>query len=255
MLLQPGRNFGAVPDHPTMNCATSVICINVAYSSRLNTLSERRHTLSPSQVRPHIFDRVSRGGVVSQSLFPGFIEFNRNVMVGISKDERSALRYKWTLASITELLTVTHAIFIGYLDRLSQSTSLSDAAGVMRQINEGVLEESFRVEGLCEAFEGLGDALLRVNQRTRDLAAPSRVTSFSLDKIDDSEYLAHVLSNREFEVARLYIQEIRELRDTLDEELARNGSLQPVLARADSARAVLTEQLADFQRLASDFRR
>jgi hypothetical protein len=191
-----------------------------------------------------------------ESLFDGFIKFSRHAMVGIRRDERSARRYKWTLALITELLTVTHAIFLEYLDRLSQSTTLSDAEQVMRQITEGVLEDSFRVEGLCDTFEGLGDALLGVNYRTRqDLAVPGRVASLSPHDVDDSEHLAQVLANREFEVARLYIQEIHELQETLDEQRAVNGSLQPVLARADSARAVLTEQLIDFQRLASDFRR
>jgi hypothetical protein len=177
-------------------------------------------------------------------------------MAGIGNDERTARRYKWTLATITELLTVTHAIFIDYLDRLAESKTVSEAEEIMKEISEGVLEESFRAEGLCDAFEGLGEALAGVNYRTReDLSQAGKVTSLSSSDVDESQGIASILANRENEVARLYVEEIQELRDTVRKQIEIGGSLEPILARADAARGVLTEQLANFQRLASEYRR
>jgi hypothetical protein len=193
---------------------------------------------------------------MAESAFRPFIRFSRRVLAGIDDQERTSRRYKWTLATITELLSVTHSILLGRLDQLATTTSLAKAQSTMSEITDQVLEESFRVEGLCDAFRGLGDALRGVNYRTRQDQAPgSRGTILTGADVDESQAMADVLASREAEVARLYVDEIRDIREVLDAEAAGAGDLTQVRARADAARQRLTDELAEFQLLAAAFRR
>jgi hypothetical protein len=190
---------------------------------------------------------------MQDSQFDGFIEFGREVMRGLARDEQDATRYRWLLGVITELLTVTHGMIVDDLDDVIEAETIDDARTAVDRLRGEPLSRSFHAEGLCDSFVGLGHALRDVNERTRGHLAESGARPRFGERLDTADDFAMILMDREEEVAGRYGSEIIELRDLLF-GARQTDDLEVVREQAVKAKRVLTDQIADFTSLAGRFK-
>jgi hypothetical protein len=172
-----------------------------------------------------------------EDLFPAFESFTEGVLVGIAAHERAALKYKATLGLITQVLLTTHAMVVERLERLEDAKSVEEAHSILEELNWEPLTESFRLEGLCDAFEGLGIALHNLITRPETADA---FASYDLQAVSD---MADALANRESEVVVLYLVRIQDLADLVN---GKKDDLGEIIRQARQAKAVLTQQVSDF---------
>lgn len=169
---------------------------------------------------------------------------------------RQALRdYAWQLGSVCDLISHTHSIVINELDSIEEAKSLEEAKMLVRELEIDPLTASFRANGLCDIFMSFGLALRKVVTRA-DAPTPARSTLVAPTYEHWNAWIqfCDALEEREGQVASLYVYEIRELSDMLLGVDAVTD-LDELKAKAGRARAVLTTQKADFDSLATQFRR
>ena len=142
------------------------------------------------------------------TVFDGYIVFGRRVMIGANRNERPSIRYKRLLGLITELLRDTHALVVEKLEAIESADSWSEAQQLAQELRDEPLTDSFRAQGLCDAFAGLGQALDGLNEYT-SVESPG---AFSAEDTSTAATIAQMLADREREVARYYVREIREAR-------------------------------------------
>lgn len=187
---------------------------------------------------------------MANHLFDDFISFGRRVMDGVDRGEEESIRYKRLLGEITALLEDTHSMVVRRLERLEHASTAGEARSILAELRSDPLEAAFRAEGLCDAFAGLGHALTRVIWRTRG----SDVIPFTDAELGAAEALAGTLVEREGQVAMGYTEEIQALLQSLYDQ-DEHTSLDEVRRRAAAAHRTLTDQIADFDALATRFRR
>lgn len=172
----------------------------------------------------------------ANDLFDSFSHFGDRILHGIEQGERPATKFKYLLGSINEILGITHGMVVTVLETVERADSPAEAEAALAELRTEALEESFRLEGLCDAFDAMGRGLNDLYWRSKsnsDTVAPD------LGEIDQ---FSMMLMDREQEVARIYSTEIK--------ALANLGSLAddlPALrSRAAEAKKILTDQMADF---------
>lgn len=179
-------------------------------------------------------------------LFGGFMGFCDQIMGAADHGERHARKYKWLLGQISELLKTTHGMVVSRLEQIEDARQLEDAEQALAELNTQALEESFRLEGMCDTFEGLGNVL-------GNMASESEQSGeLSANDVQAVYAFAGRLSYREQEVATIYTQEITEVADLLSSGA---GDLQALQQRARVARVRLTDEMADFDAKARRFKR
>src|SRR5262245_20713209 len=178
-------------------------------------------------------------------LFDEFSRFGDRILHGIVQNERAALKYKYLLGQICEILNTTHDMVVRRLEKIEQATRPYEAEAALAELRTDVLEESFRIEGLCDVFTSLGvtlDGLALRSEGQKDSVAPD------LGKIHE---FSRMLMDREQEVARIYTEEIKTMVNLGSVE----GDLPGLQKRAAAAKKVLTDQMADFTAKAERFKR
>jgi len=181
---------------------------------------------------------------MAQDFFTDFELFTDEVLGGIANHERIAQKYKTTLGMINQLLLATHRMVISRVERVEQAATVEEARSILDELNWGPLTESFRVEGMCETFEGLGIALDNL------LRNPESGMRFTAEQLRSVQQMAEVLTNREAEVSLLYLNRIQQLADLVTSTAS---NLDELKERARDAKAVLTHQMSDFDSKARRF--
>jgi hypothetical protein len=171
-------------------------------------------------------------------LLRDFARFSNRVLVGIENRERAAQKYKATLGLINQILLKTHLMVVEKVERLETATTIEQAREILNELNRAPLTESFRLEGLCDTFEGLGHALENLNARSESSQA------FSPEELSASLGMANALTDRETEVAGVYVDGIQELADLV---YSTGDSLRQIQGRAREVKALLTNQMSDFE--------
>lgn len=179
------------------------------------------------------------------SAFEGFIQFGRTMMAGVDRNERPSIKYKWLLAQIDDLFTETHRIVMKRLDAVMAAQSVGEATQLIQQLSSEALDRTFRAQGMCDAFDGLGRAL---NQLTWTMEQEGSITK---DQSDSVQGFTTMLMGREGEVSLSYEHQILELARLVHEPAADVSSIKQ---QATAARRVLVDQLADFEAQAAKFK-
>ena len=172
----------------------------------------------------------------ASDLFDEFSRFGDRILHGIDQDERPALKYKYLLGKINELLNTTHGMVVRKLEKIENAARPDEAEAALAELRSEALEESFRIEGLCDVFDSFGRTLHELAWRSMnqdDSVAPDlgEIQQFSVKLMD-----------REQEVARIYTEEIKAMVNLGGVE----GDLPGLQMRAANAKKVLTDQMADF---------
>jgi hypothetical protein len=131
------------------------------------------------------------------------------------------------------------------LEKIEKATRPAEAEQALAELRTDALEESFRIEGLCDVFEAFGKtlhALVWQSKAQNDSVAPDtgEIHQFSQKLVD-----------REQMVARIYTEEIKAMVNLG----AVKGDLPDLRKRAAEAKKVLTDQMADFAAKAGRFTR
>jgi hypothetical protein len=179
--------------------------------------------------------------------FASFRRFEEHVLQGLSREDRSALKYKRLLGVINQTLVATHTIVIARLERLEEVASAAQAQQVLESLRLENLTEAFRLEGLCDLLEGLGNGLLVRTWAAREEA------SFSTRELEDVETFAHSLYDREAEVARIYSDALSEL--TTFGSVDDPAALDRLKRSATRLKGQLTDHVSDFDAKAEKFMR
>ena len=178
-------------------------------------------------------------------LFEEFRRFGDRILAGIDQDERPALKYKYLLGQINELLHTTHGMVVRRLEKIENATGPAEAEAALADLGSDALEESFRIEGLCDVFDAHGRTLDELAWRSQD-----QNDSVAAD-IGHIHQFSQRLMDREREVARIYTEEIKAIVNLGGVQ----GDLQGLRDRAAEAKRVLTDQMADFAAKADRFTR
>jgi hypothetical protein len=191
--------------------------------------------------------------MAQSSLFDDVADFGRQLLG--DNHSRQALRlYAWQLSSICDLISHTHSIVIDGLDVIEETNSLEEAKILAKDLERDPLTYSFRVNGLCDIFEGYGIALRKAVNWTDDPNPPeNKLVATTDEQWNTWMAFCDALEDSEDEVASLYGDEIRELGDMLLGVDAVTD-LNEIKAKAGRARAVLTAQRAEFDSLATQFK-
>jgi hypothetical protein len=186
-----------------------------------------------------------RGDWMAEDLFESYMRFGDRVWEGLDRHERPAQKFKFLLGIINQTLIATHTLVIARLRSLQEAKSVEDAKAVLEQLRLKPLTEAFRVEGMCDLLEGLGQGLL-----LRVHAAPGE-GAYSAGELVDIEAFANRLILREDEVATLYSETLSALTSRrLDQ-----ASLPKLQADARTLEHLLTDHLSDFKSKADRFTR
>jgi hypothetical protein len=161
--------------------------------------------------------------------------------------DRSAQKFKYLLGVINETLVTTHRMVISRLATLQHAETVEEAKALLEKLRLVELSEAFRVEGLCDLLEGLGNGLY-----SRVLAA-RKEGYFSGKELTDMQAFAMTLYDREDEVARVYSTVLTDVAG--QGRLLDENSLPELQGRAQEAEALLTAQLSDFSEKADKFMR
>jgi hypothetical protein len=176
-------------------------------------------------------------------LFDEFSRFGDRILHGIGQDERPALKYKYLLGKINELLHATHGMVVKKLEKIEKATKPAEAEAALAELGTHALEESFRMEGLCDVFEAFGrtlDEMAWRSEEQRDSVAPD---------LGGIHEFSRKLMDREQEVARIYTEEIKAIVNLGNVE----GDLPGLRKRTAEAKKALTDQMADFAAKAKRF--
>ena len=104
----------------------------------------------------------------STDLFDEFMRFGDRILIGIKQDERPALKYKYLLGQINALLNTTHGMVVERLEKIESATNPAEAKVALSEIRSEALEESFRIEGMCDVFEAFGNTLSHLAWRSQE---------------------------------------------------------------------------------------
>jgi hypothetical protein len=168
-------------------------------------------------------------------------------MLGTSSAHTQLSQYRWQLATICDLMRHTHTLVVDRLDDIERATTVEEARRLAADLDEQPFTQALRANGLCDVFQGLGTSLLRLTQ-PKDGAAPT-VSAPAWRRF------CEVLQERELSVARMYLNEIRELGALVVAARGGGADLAALRQAAARTRDVLTVQRNDFEALATEFRR
>lgn len=172
----------------------------------------------------------------ADDLIDKFAGFCARILYGVEHEERAARKYQFLLEKINELLLKTHGIVVERLEKVEMATRPAEAESALAELRSEALEESFRLKGYCDVFEAYGRTL-------DELAWKSETQNDSVaSDLGAIREFAVMLMDREREVAIMYTDEIEAMAGLGDFE----GDLPSIKRRAATARAALTEQMADF---------
>jgi hypothetical protein len=161
-------------------------------------------------------------------------------------------RYAWQLGSICDLIKHTHLVVIAKLEAIDQAQTFQDAEDIAHELSGQSLADSFRTSGLCDIFQGYGRSLRDMVGRLPISADPQSASPITGEEQKQWKAFCTSLVEREDAVAELYIDQIQGL-----QTLALTSSHQDLDQIKDHARqmkAILTDQVADFDSLAARFR-
>jgi hypothetical protein len=176
-------------------------------------------------------------------LFDEFSRFGDRILHGIDHDERPALKYKYLLGKINELLHDAHGMVVNKLEKIEKASNPAEAKAALAELGTGALEESFRLEGMCDVFETFGrtlDEMAWRSEQQKDSVAPD---------LGGIHEFSRKLMDREHEVASIYTMEIKAIVNLGSVQ----GDLPGLRKRAAEAKKVLTDQMADFAAKAKRF--
>lgn len=159
--------------------------------------------------------------------------------------------YAWQLAGICELIRHTHSIVIKKLEALDKAETLADATVIAQELSGESLTSSFRASGLCDVFVGYGRSLRRIAEKYQDSLDPASAPPIT--KYEQFQWMDFCdnLEQREGKVAWLYAYQIQGLQDLV---LGSSGQdLRQIKEHAQQAKAILTDQVSDFDALAARF--
>jgi hypothetical protein len=181
-----------------------------------------------------------------QGLLEGFERFSSVILLGIARHEREAQKFKTTLGLINQVLNTTHQMVVEKIERLEKAASIEEARSILEELNWQPLTESFRLEGLCDTFEGLGYSL---GNLLNEAATSGAFSNEELNAVGD---MAQTLTNRELEVSGIYILRIQELADLIADP---GSDLDQLRRRAGEVNSLLTHQMSDFASKSRQFLR
>jgi hypothetical protein len=159
--------------------------------------------------------------------------------------------YTFQLASICQLIKHTHSIVINKLEEIEKAKNPTDAESIGRQLEGGSLSAIFRAGGLCDIFVAYGNSLRRIieeHQQSTEIASAPPIT-----KNEQVEWInfCDILENRELQVAYLYAEQIKGLNELIFGPTGQD--LKKIKEYAREAKAILTNQVAEFGLLAKRF--
>jgi hypothetical protein len=161
--------------------------------------------------------------------------------------------YAWQLASICDLIKHTHSIVNNKLEAIDKADTLEDATNIAGELSRESLSASFRASGLCDVFLGYGKSLRRITEKYQNSPDPENAPPITPDEQHRWILFCDSLEERELQVAGLYVHQIQGLRDLVFGSPSQD--LKQIKEHAQQAKAILTDQLADFDALAANFRK
>jgi len=184
------------------------------------------------------------------NLFGAFAANGRKFLASTGSKGGPLEKYVWHLSSVCDLMKHTHRIVVGKLEAIQQASSIEEASEFAKELRGDTLSNSFRARGLCEFFVEHGKVLRKVIQDN-----DGNLLKTPLSEVESWQWLdfCDSLEARELQVADLYSREIEGFSDIISRPFER--SLEEVKEQARRVRATLIGQIADFDSLATEFRK
>ncbi len=192
--------------------------------------------------------------MVGNTILDDVRDFMRTFL-GDNRSQQALRLYAELLGSICELISYTHSIVIDGLNGIEKAKSLQEAKRLAEGLRADPLMRSFRGRMLCDRFEEAGSKLRRAVIRTDDPNPPrDKLVATTDEQWNALMKFCNMFELREHAVATGYVYQIRELSAMLS-GVDTVTDLNEIKAKARGAKDVLTDQKADFDALAAQFRR
>lgn len=185
----------------------------------------------------------------ADTIFNDVTMLGRKFLQSASRDRQQLSGYISQLGEICALLVRIHTIVIRELEAIESAGTLQEAQAIGERLEAYPLTETFRAKGLCDIFQVLGQSLVRI---ARD---PGGEGDSILSEQEREKWIdfCTCLEMREDGMGKLYSREIHEIIDVLSAQIGLEG-LAAVQERATAAKDILTDERADFEALAKQFR-
>lgn len=187
------------------------------------------------------------------NLFDDVASIGRKFLKSTSRGHKVLTDYAWQLTTICDLLKYTHSIVIEKLEAIDRARTLKDARAIAQELSGESLSDSFRASGYCDVFEGYGKSLRRIIEKYQNSTDPASAPPITQDERYRWLEFCDSLEERESQVAALYADQIQGLQELVERSSSQN--LKQIKEHARQAKAVLTDQVADFDSLATRFRK
>ena len=188
------------------------------------------------------------------NLFDDISSIGKKFLKSTDRGHQALMKYTWQLGGISELIKHTHSIVIEKLEAIEQTKTIEDAKRIVESLQGNPLSDSFKASGLCDIFVGFGKALRRIVEDPQQTNQLEDAPPISEEEKTSWIQFCDSLEEREQQVAELYSSEIQEINElvwgTQTEE-----RLITIKERARRGKAILTDQMADFDSLAENFRK
>lgn len=186
------------------------------------------------------------------NLFDEIASIGRKFLKSTDRGHKVLSDYAWQLASICDLIKHTHSIVIKKLEAIDKAETLEDATAIAQELSGESLSGSFRASGLCDVFLGYGKSLRSITEKYQNSTDPASAPPITQEEQYRWLEFCDRLEEREREVAELYAHQIQGLQDLVIGSSSQD--LEQIKAHSQQAKAILTDQVADFDTLATRFR-
>lgn len=187
------------------------------------------------------------------NLFDEIASIGWKFLKSTDRGHKVLLDYIWQLGSICDLIKHTHLIVIEKLEAIDRAETLEEATTITQQLSGLSLSNSFRTAGLCDVFVGYGKSLRGIIEKYQSSTDPESTPPITQEEQYRWMEFCDSLEEREQQVAELYANQIQGLGDLVCG--APSQDLKQIKEHAQQAKAILTDQVADFDALAARFRK
>lgn len=196
---------------------------------------------------------VSKEKMAYLNLFDAVASIGWKFLKSTDRGHKVLSDYAWQLKSICELMTHTHTIVIDKLEAIDKAETLYDATTIAKDLSGDSLSDSFHASGLCDIFTGYGNSLRRITENYQDSTDLESVPPITQEEQFQWIEFCDNLAERELQVAELYVEQIQDIQDLVVKSSEQD--LEQIKEHAQRAKAILTDQVADFDALATKFRK
>jgi len=139
------------------------------------------------------------------------------------------------------------------LEAIDKAETLEAATAITKELSGESLSSSFRAIGLCDVFLGYGKSLRRITEKYQNSTDPASAPPITQEEQYRWMEFCDSLEERELKVAELYTNQIQGLQDLVFRSSGQD--LKQIKEHAQQAKAILTDQVADFGALTTRFRK